>query len=208
MSKGLFLLLIFYSFQSFSQPYYNSWIVQSQQYYKFKIASTGLYRIDSLTLYNSGIPINSIDPRNIQVFARGQEIPIFINGENDGFFNDGDFIEFYGQKNDGWFDEPFYGTAAKHPNPYYSLINDTINYFLTWNSSLSNARYTLENDTNYTSYSPSLYFEKEILNAYSSSYSTGKTLAIGGDSENLFGYDSAEGWFDTPYTIGSGTTKQ
>lgn len=198
---------MFFSFNSFAQPYYNSWINYSQQYYKFKVSSNNLYRIDSLALFNAGVPINSIDPRNIQVFARGQEIPLFVSGENDGVFNTGDFIEFYGKKNDGWFDEGFYGGVANQPNPYYSLINDTINYFLTWNNSIANSRFTVENDTNYSVYAPTPYFEKEILNTYSSTYFTGKTLLIGNTSENQFGYDPAEGWFDAPYTLNDSTIK-
>ena len=202
LKRYIVIILLFFSFNSFAQPYYNSWINYSQQYFKFKIAENGLYRIDSTTLYNSGIPINSIDPKNIQLFARGQEIPLYINGENDGVLNTNDYVEFYAQKNDGWLDEGFYGGASNHPNPYYSLINDTISYFLTWNNSISNLRYIVENDTNFVSYTPAAYFEKEVLNVYSSSYLTGKTLPIGTTSENLFGYDPAEGWFDAPYALG------
>lgn len=205
--KISFVLLVFFSFNSFAQPYYNSWINYSQQYYKFKVSSNNLYRIDSLALFNAGVPINSIDPRNIQVFARGQEIPLFVSGENDGVFNTGDFIEFYGKKNDGWFDEGFYGGVANQPNPYYSLINDTINYFLTWNNSIANSRYTVENDTNYSVYTPTPYFEKEVTKVYSTSYFWGKTLLIGNTSENQFGYDPAEGWFDAPYTLNGFTAK-
>lgn len=198
---------MFFSLNSFAQPYYNSWINYSQQYYKFKISSNNLYRIDSLALFNAGVPINSIDPRNIQVFARGQEVPLFVSGENDGVFNTGDFIEFYGKKNDGWFEETFYGGVANQPNPYYSLINDTINYFLTWNNSTTNLRVTVENDTNFSAYIPTPYFEKEVLNVYSSSYYTGKTLLIGSTSENQFGYDPAEGWFDVSFALGGAKTK-
>jgi hypothetical protein len=207
-NRILAIALMFLSFVSFSQPYNNSWINYSQQYFKFKIAENGLYRIDSLTLFNAGIPLNTIDPRNIQLFARGQEIPLYINGENDGVLNTNDYVEFYAQKNDGWLDEGFYGGASNHPNPYYSLINDTISYFLTWNNSMSNLRYIVENDTNFVSYTPSAYFEKEVLNVYSSSYLTGKTLQIGTTSENLFGYDPAEGWFDEPYTLGGSAVQK
>ncbi len=208
MNRSIIPLLLLLSVNLFAQPYNNGWINYSQQYYKFKISENGLYRIDSLTLVNAGVSMSSIDPRNIQLFARGQEIPLYINGENDGVFNNNDYLEFYAQKNDGWFDDGFYGSVTNHPNPYYSLINDTISYFLTWNNSTTNLRYTIENDTNFTSYAPSAYFEKEVLNVYSSSYFTGKTLLIGTTSENLFGYDSAEGWFDTPYALGgAGTTK-
>lgn len=207
LNRSIIPLLLFLSVNLFAQPYNNGWINYSQQYYKFKIAENGLYRIDSLTLVNAGVPLNSIDPRNIQLFARGQEIPLFINGENDGVLNTSDYLEFYAQKNDGWFDEGFYGGASNHPNPYYSLINDTISYFLTWNNSTTNLRYIIENDTNYTSYTPAAYFEKEVVNVYSSSYFTGKTLLIGTDGHNLFGYDSAEGWFDQAYSLNSSTSK-
>jgi len=200
------IILFLFSTIGLSQPYNNNWINYNQPYLKFKIASNGLYRIDSLTLFNSGVPISSIDPRNIQVFAKGQEIPLFINGENDGVLNTSDYIEFYSQKNNGWFDEGFYGAANLHPNPYYSLINDTINYFLTWNNLTTNARYTVENDTNFSSYTPTSYFDKEVLNVYSSSYFTGNTLLIGTTSEKLFGYDPAEGWFDGGYNIGGSKT--
>ncbi|HRN41238.1 MAG TPA: hypothetical protein PK649_04085, partial [Vicingus sp.] len=163
-------MLILFSLAGLSQPYNNSWINYNQQYYKFKIAENSLYRIDSLTLYNAGIPVNSIDPRNIQIFAKGQEIPLYIEGENDGVLNTSDYIEFYAEKNNGWFDEGFYGAPNLHPNPYYSLINDTINYFLTWNNSINNSRYIVENDTNFSIYNSAAYFEKEVLNPYSSSY--------------------------------------
>lgn len=206
--KTIIFLLFFTSFFNlFSQPYYNNWINYSQQYYKFKISKTGLYRLDYNSLNNSGIPIGSIDPRSIQIFGRGQEIPLYIEGEADGVFNTSDFIEFYAQHNDGWFDEDFYGSASSHPNPYYSLINDTSTYYLTWNSLTTNNRFLLENDTNFSSYiADNYYLQEEIVN-YNSSYFTGKTIVVGGSSENLYGYDPTEGWFDNVFTLGQTRTK-
>jgi hypothetical protein len=204
---SIVLVLVLCSFGLFSQPYYNNWINYSQPYYKFKISTTGLYRLDAATLNNAGIPISSIDPRNIQIFGRGQEIPLYIEGENDGVFDAADFIEFYAEHNDGWFEEDFYGGVASHPNPYYSLINDTATYFITWNNSTTNSRVILENDTNYLSFTPKNYFTKEVVNNYHSSYFTGNTLLTSGTSENLFGYDPAEGWFDNVFTLGQTRTK-
>tara|TARA_R110001592_G_scaffold88812_6_gene261435 strand:+ start:439 stop:5412 length:4974 start_codon:yes stop_codon:yes gene_type:complete len=195
------------SFGLFAQPYYNNWINYSQQYYKFKIAKTGLFRIDAATLTSAGIPIASIDPRNIQIFGRGQEIPLYIEGENDGVFDATDFIEFYAQHNDGWFEEDFYGGASNHPNPYYSLINDTATYFITWNNSTINSRVILENDTNYLSFTPKDYFTKEVVESYMSTYFAGNTLSVSGISVNSFGYDPSEGWFDVAFTLGQTKTK-
>ncbi len=183
-----------------AQPYGNSWINYSQQYYKFKIASTDICRIDSATLANAGVPISTINPQNIQLFARGSEIPIFIEGEGDGVFNTTDFIEFYAEGNDGWNDEQFYGSASNHPNPYYSLINDTISYYLTWNSSTTNNRMTLETDTTFSSYTAITYFDKESIQHYNSTFFDGQTDAAGATS---IGYVPTEGWFDGQFELSS-----
>jgi hypothetical protein len=66
------------------------------------------------------------------LFGREKQVPIYIQGGEDGVLNGGDFIEFIGRKNDGWIDTRMYGNAQQHANPYYSQFNDTIHYFLTW----------------------------------------------------------------------------
>ena len=207
-------LIVFTSFSlvSFAQ-FNNSWINYNQQYYKFKIAETGIFRIDSATLFNVGIPLSTINPQNLQIFARGQEIPIYIEGENDGIFNTSDYIEFYAQHNDGWLDEQLYGSAVNHPNPYYSLTTDTISYFLTWNNSTSNLRFTVETDTSFSSYTPIDFVLKENIEIYTQGngtvnpYYDGETISVGNSSVSLFGYASTEGWFDSPYNLGGSKTK-
>jgi hypothetical protein len=213
--KQLVFLIILVGLTSFafSQPYNNSWINYSQQYYKFKIAETGIYRIDSAVLANAGIPIASINPQNIQLYVRGAEIPLYIEGEGDGVFNGTDFIEFYGQHNDGWLDEPLYGSALNHPNPYYSLFNDTINYYLTWNTSTTNNRLTLEIDTNFSAYTPINYFDKKSVQFYTIGQSAGSAGFVYYDGETNFygglsmGYVPTEGWFDDYYLLGNNKTK-
>ena len=82
-----------------AQTYGNEWINFGQKYYKISIPNTGLYRINYNTLVNSGIPISSINPKNFQLFIKGQEQYININDESDNVFNTTDYIEFYGKKN-------------------------------------------------------------------------------------------------------------
>lgn len=197
------ILLILFSVVtslSYAQPYDNSWINYSQQYYKFKISTTGIYRIDSMALENAGIPISTINPQNIQIYAKGVEIPIYIQGEGDGVLNTADFIEFYAQGNDGWNEEAFYGSAQNHPNPYYSLINDTIHYYFTWNTSTTNNRMILETDTTFSSYTAIPSFRKENTEFYFSDYYDGETDFVGATQ---FGYVPSEGWFDAPFDINS-----
>ncbi len=212
--KTSFFLMMFLVFTAvaFSQPYNNSWINYSQQYYKFKVAETGIYRIDSTTLVNSGIPLSTIDPANFQLFARGVEVPLYIEGEGDGVFNGSDFIEFYGEYNDGWLDESLYGSATNHPNPYYSLFNDTICYYLTWNTLTTNNRLTLETDTSFSTYTPINYFNKEAVEYYTSGHSSGGSFyyydgETFGSGALSMGYVPTEGWFDDWYTLGNNKSK-
>ena len=102
MKQGLaFLSLLFlFSLPLFAQTNGNEWIDYDQQYFRIKIAQDGIYRISKSVLENNGFPTN-IDPHRIQLFGKEQEQAIHIEGENDGVFNDNDFIEFVAYKNDG-----------------------------------------------------------------------------------------------------------
>lgn len=176
-----------------SQTYGNEWINYSQSYYKIKVAQNGVYRIDSSTLAAAGIPLATINPKNIQLFNRGVQQYIYIQGESDNVFNGSDFIEFYGEKNDGALDSLLYVNSNFVPNPYYSLINDTAVYFLTWNSSVTNNRMTIDAATDYASYLPDLYFYKDAVSEFHSNYYEGATDNGGGTDCR---YTKAEGWFD------------
>ncbi len=186
-----FLLFVFISARS--QPFGNEWINYSQQYYKIKIAKNGIFRIDSATLALAGIPLGSINPQNFQIFNNGIQQRIYVQGESDGVFNSGDFIEFYGEKNDGKLDSLLYKNTVYLPNPYYSLINDTAVYFLTWNSSVSNSRMQVENDTAFSTSTPDNYFFKEEIHDFHGNYYVGETDAVGGTDSR---YMRSEGWFD------------
>ena len=85
MIKRLFILftLIFITASLAAQQYGNEWINYGQKHYKISIPSTGLYRINYNTLINSGIPVSSINPKNFQLFIKGQEQYININDESD-----------------------------------------------------------------------------------------------------------------------------
>jgi hypothetical protein len=191
------LLLFFFILFTFTtlkaQHYGNEWINYSQKYYKFKVAKNGVYRIDSLALFLSGVPVNTIDPHNFQLFNKGVEQALFIQGENDGVLNASDFIEFYGEKNDGRLDSLLYTYTTFVPNPYYSLINDTAVYFLTWNNSLINKRIQQETDTAFSAYPLSNYFLKEEVKEMHTAYYSGETDLVGGTDSR---YKRSEGWFD------------
>lgn len=151
--KRLLQFCLFFSFlPAIGQDYGNEWIAFNQDYYQFKVSEDGIYRISYQDLVNANIPLVSIDPQNFQIYSRGKEVPIYIEGESDGVFNVNDYIEFYGRKNDGWIDSVFYKGNDRQPNPYYSLLNDSISYFITWNSSTNNRRLITESAIDFGNY--------------------------------------------------------
>lgn len=175
-----------------AQTYGNEWINYSQKYYKIKVAQNGVYRVSYATLNAAGIPIDSIDARSLQLFNKGKEQFIHVEGESDGVFNNTDFIEFYGQKNDGTSDSAVYTNTSFVPNPYYSLFNDTAVYFLTWNTSTNNKRMLTETDVSFNLYSPSSYFLNDEIISFNSDYYAGETNLAGGTDSR---YTAAEGYF-------------
>lgn len=185
-----------------SQTRGNEWIDYSQKYLKIKVTTDGVYRIDSTTLSNAiaptGYSLASIDPRNFQIFANGAEEYIWVQGESDGVFNNGDFVEFIGRKNRGAKDAELYNNNTQL-NPYFSLFTDTTTYFLTWNSSTANRRLTATNDTTFSAYLLSTYFMNEEISAGGQLYLPGKSDPSGMtdpeflSDEGFYFYDAGYG---------------
>lgn len=171
MKKLLFFLLIFSFSPVFGQIYGNEWIDYSQSYYTFKVSKTGVHKLDYNTLVNAGVPTSVFTSQNIQVFGRQREIPIHIEDGGDNSFNSGDYLLFYAEKNDGWLDSTLYDDPTTIGNPSYSLYNDTIQYFFTWNNQTNNLRFTIENDVNYSAISnPADYWIAKVEESYNNFY--------------------------------------
>jgi hypothetical protein len=196
----IFIIILFSATFTFAQPFGNEWINYSQKYYKIPITKEGIYRISRSTLENSGYPINSYDPRNIQIFYRGQEQYIYLQGENDGIFHTQDFIEFYAKGNDGWLDSALFEPITDITNPFYSMYTDTAYYFLTYNNSLNNRRASFETDINFSAYSSFLanYCMVDVL------YNNPQYFY---NADNGPRYLKGEGWFESSFGLGQTTTK-
>ena len=195
MKRWLAVILLSMSGQlAWSQSNANDWIDYDagRRYLKIRIHSDGLYRIPfnnlSVALTGIGVDISDVDPRSVQLFSRGEEQYIHVEGEADGSFNSGDFIEFYGEGNDGWLDESMYPSPSSHTNPYYSLYNDTAVYFLSWypDDSPSTFRYTTVGAETPSSL-PLDYVWEEKVKVYNTSYQKGKDLGQGVPSGKYVG---------------------
>lgn len=64
---------------------------------KILVESEGIYRITYSDIIGTIPEIASADPRTIKITNRGFELPILIKGEENGSFDPGDWIEFYGE---------------------------------------------------------------------------------------------------------------
>lgn len=182
MKQLLTSLFILICCTLFGQQKGNEWINYNQQYYSFDIYRTGLYRLDHATLTGAGIPVSSFTPANIQIFGREKEIPLHIVDGNDNSFDPGDYILFYAEKNDGWLDSLVYRDPTYIANPGYSLFNDTIHYFFSWNNSTTNKRFVVDSDVNFNAYTPVNYVLCELA-----------TESVGGGYNEGFISDRAAG---------------
>lgn len=177
----------------------NDWINFDQEYWEIPVSEDGWYRIDYQTLANAGFPVSTVDPRNIQMIGREKEIMIVVSGEDDGTFNPIDFIEFYGERNDGWLDELIYDDEEHQANPHYSLFNDTIHYFITINNSFDNERIETISENNYDDYTAQSYCRTTSIMSLTNEYLIGRQDLNG---VSLPWYEEAEGWFDNRFSIG------
>lgn len=147
-------------------------VLASGKWYKIGVTQDGVYKINKTFLSNLGIDINNIDPRNIRIYGNGgklmpeknsvfryddlQENSITVIGENDGVFDNNDYILFYGQSTDSWEHKQGSKMPFEHQIHYFS---DTSFYFITADlglgkrilsqSSLSNTPNTVSNSFDY-----------------------------------------------------------
>ena len=78
--------------------------------------------------------------QNFQLFRNGKEVPIYTTAAS-GTLGPSDYIEFWGQMNDGVPDAPLYRNPAYQHTQHKSLETDTAVYFLTVNATGSTFHY-------------------------------------------------------------------
>ncbi len=176
------------------QDYGNEWINFDQQYFKIGVAEDGIYRISFSDLQNAGFPLNTTDPRRLQLFHRGEEVAIHVEGEGDAVFNTTDFIEFYGLRNDGTLDADLYEPPASQPHPFYNIFSDTSAYFLTFRLTPGNGK-RMENfsENNTGSLPAQVAHLEDVLQLNVNDYSQGRGFSTD-EVIRFTGYDIGEGW--------------
>ncbi|MGA9271519.1 MAG: type IX secretion system sortase PorU [Lutimonas sp.] len=119
-------------------------VLGTGSWYKFRIDTTGIFKIDKELLEAIGINTSGLDPRNIRIYGNGgamlpqrndqfryddlEENALFIEGEQDGEFDDSDYILFYGQGPENWTVDSSDFFETRHETNLYS---DHAYYFIT-----------------------------------------------------------------------------
>ncbi len=196
--RKCYLIIGLISIPFLVQGQVNQWIDYDRDYYKIPTATDGVYRLSYTTLSASGIPVASIDPREIRVFHRGKEVAVTIQGEADGSFDQVDYLEFVGRRNDASLDEGLYENPDWIPNPYYNTYNDTTAYFLTISPGEMGSR--MGEISMDGGMEEAASYQKSELIQYSEQYAMGRIYFPG---VRLSVYDQGQGWTSSILSRGS-----
>ncbi len=189
---GALLLTVFTTSSVLAQPYGNEWVDPARPYWRLTVVADGIHRIDSAALAAAGFPVATVDPREIQLFAREKQVPIYVQGEADGVFNNGDFIEFHAVRNDGLMDAPLYEVPGTQSNPYHSLYNDSIRYYLSWATAQPPRRAAAYTNTDYTPHTPRPWVWRETFSQFGLSFYVGDRNDLNATSSFMV---EGEGYF-------------
>lgn len=189
MKKILIVVLILITGHAYAQLN-NSWIDYNKTYYKFYLSNNGLCRITQPTLVAAGL--NSTNADHFQLWRNGQQVRLFTSVTN-APMGTADYIEFWGERNDGKPDKNLYRNTDFQLNDKYSLENDTATYFLTVNPTTANLRYTNAVNTAPGAGVPDAYFMRTVDTFFRNVLNRGYANKVG---EYVYSssYDQGEGF--------------
>ncbi|MDY0080591.1 MAG: C25 family cysteine peptidase [Ignavibacteriaceae bacterium] len=110
----------------------DNWIDYSKEYVKLAVPFDGVYKITYNDLIAYGLNPSGINPKTFKLYNKGQEIPVFIYGEDDNQFNTGDYIQFWMEKN---YNKKDYRQIVQTGQDYINFMDrytDTTFVWLTW----------------------------------------------------------------------------
>jgi len=170
-------------------------VLNQGEIYKLTVKETGIYKLDKSFFDANSINLSSVNPKNIKVYGNGGgtvpelissfrnedlvENPIFVSGENDGTFDSGDFVLFYGQGPDVYHSN---GTRMVYDKNIY---DDENFYFLVISDGAGKRIESIHDDANpipdpnqsFSGYNKILRYERDIINllgAFGPTHGTGQ----------------------------------
>lgn len=123
-------------------------VLANGDFYKIEINETGIYKIDKTLLESVGINTSAIDPRTLKLYGNGGtklpfknsdpvpedliENSIFVYGGDDGSFDNGDYILFFGRS----VRDVEYNYSNQKLSHYNNPFSNSNYYFLTYGGNL------------------------------------------------------------------------
>jgi hypothetical protein len=148
-----------------------SWYNAGQTYIKLYYVSGTIAQVDVQQLLLHGFPDGTVDEQLVQVFERGQEIPIEIERKNTGPLKPGDKIRWATRRQTGLDERWAYHleTLSGLSSGTRSLYSDTTVYWLTWGN-VPGKRYEKRQIAGQApflqGYRDTVYVEKDSLATY------------------------------------------
>jgi len=180
MKKLLFLLIFILTYQTQVSQVKNS-VLAEGEWFKFSIDTTGVFKIDKNLLERMGMATRNVNPKKIHIYGNGgsvlpvlnrdfryddlQENAIFIKGEEDGVFDDNDYILFYAKGPHDWILDTSNRTASHR----FNIYSEEAYYFITVTDDdgkrIQNAAEINQNATNtITTFDDFIFYEKDEKN--------------------------------------------
>ena len=147
----LFLLLS--ALMGFGQENTYQSVLSEHVWHRLSVAKEGVYKLDYATLQAMGIDMNTLNPNQIRIFGNPSgalpeknadqrpddlsEMAIVVEGAEDGSFDEGDIVLFYGQEPTRWKLLDQNGKTYRRERNYFS---DTTYYYLCVDSGIDGLR--------------------------------------------------------------------
>jgi hypothetical protein len=159
----------------------SSSVLATGDWYRLTIQDDGIYRLDASWLAAAGINLNGVDPRTIKIYGSdGRVLPenhvaprptdlvenaILVVGEEDGRFDAGDYVLFYGKSVRGW----NYDAVAKTLRHYLNHYTEVNYYWLTFGGPTGKRMQVQQSLTNAPEFIPDRFtdgiaVEQELFN--------------------------------------------
>ena len=151
-------------------------VLSSGTWHRFYVEKSGIYKLSKSFLQSLGVNVSG-DPRNIKIYGNGGRMLPLLNstfypndlvenavkfvGEDDGVFNDADYILFYAEGIDTWNTESLTNV---------NLYSDKSYFYVTTSSGLGKRVVSAIEPSgapsfNFTNYNDVIVYEKDLVNA-------------------------------------------
>ena len=187
ISVAIALLILLFGQLGWAQDNTYQSVLSEHTWYRLSVVQEGAYQLDYAILQAMGIDMNGLNPNQIRLFGNPSgtlpeknsesrpddltEMAICVTGADDGTFDEGDLVLFYGQEPTHWVLVDNGTKTYQRKRNYYS---DTTYYYLCVDSGTEGLRVgekaslSLDNATTIITEFPDFFWhEEELFSPYS-----------------------------------------